>query len=84
MADPGRRLILQIRQECRAGMFTARVHGQVDEIIRKDSANGKPFWELKVRDASDVLVLRAWSDTPAFSSCEEIVRGDCVEIEGEF
>jgi len=65
-------------------MFTARVHGQVDEIIRKDSANGKPFWELKVRDASDVLVLRAWSDTPAFSSCEEIVRGDCVEIEGEF
>ena len=65
-------------------MFTARVHGQIDEIIRKDSANGKPFWELKVRDSSDVLILRAWSDTPAFSSCEEFLRGDCVEIEGEF
>lgn len=65
-------------------MFTARVHGQIDEILRKDSANGKPYWELKMRDASDVLVLRAWSDTPAFSSCEEFARGDCVEIEGEF
>ena len=65
-------------------MLAARVHGQVDEIIRKDSSNGKPYWELKLRDASEALLLRAWSDTPAFSFCEEIARGDCVEIEGDF
>ncbi|MFM8717422.1 MAG: hypothetical protein ACKOF3_11690, partial [Spartobacteria bacterium] len=39
---------------------------------------------MKVRDASDVLTLRAWSDTDAFAACQELARGECVEVEGEF
>jgi 3'-5' exoribonuclease len=56
----------------------------VDELNKKESANGKPFWELKLRDSSDALTLRAWTDTAAFDSCEDTDRGACVEIEGEF
>lgn len=84
MPEMPRRSISQLRQDCRSGPLQARVRAQVDELNRKDSANGKPFWELKLRDGSDALTLRAWNDTAAFDSCEETGRGACVEIEGEF
>lgn len=84
MADDSQRTISQLRQDCRTGPLSARVRGQVEELTRKDSANGKPYWELKLRDSSDVLTLRAWTDTAAFDSCEDLDRGTCVEIEGEF
>ncbi len=78
------RTISQIRSESRSGTLSARVGGQVDELVKKESANGKPYWELKLRDVGDVLTLRAWSDTDAFRSCAEIGRGDFIEVEGEF
>ncbi len=84
MQDDLRRTISQLRRDCRTGPLSARVRGQVEELNRKDSANGKPYWEVKLRDASDVMTLRAWTDTAAFDSCEELDRGACVEIEGEF
>lgn len=84
MSDPGCKTISQLRVECRGISLAARVLGQVDELNKKDSSAGKPFWELKLRDAGDVLTFRAWSDTDAFRSCGEIQRGECVEIEGEF
>ncbi len=76
--------IARLRQDCRTGPLNARIRGQVDELSKKESANGKPYWELKLRDSSDALTLRAWTDTAAFDSCEETDRGACVEIEGEF
>jgi 3'-5' exoribonuclease len=82
MSDP--RSISELRVEANTSSLSARVRGQIDELHKKDSANGKPFWELKLRDAGDVLTLRAWSDTEAFRACAESSRGDFVEIEGDF
>ena len=82
MSEP--RTISQIRSDSRAGAVSARVGGQVDELVKKESANGKPYWELKLRDAGDVLTLRAWSDTDAFRACAEIGCGYFIEVEGEF
>ncbi len=76
--------ISRLRQDCKNGPLNCRIRGQVDELTKKESANGKPYWELKLRDSSDALTLRAWTDTAAFDSCEEMSRGACVEIEGEF
>lgn len=84
MSDPGRRTIAQIRQEVRAGALASRLHAQIDELNKKESANGKPYWELKLRDAADSLTLRAWSDTPAYEVCSEMAKGSPVEISGEF
>ncbi len=84
MADFSGHTIAGLREESRAGALNTKVRGQIDELTRKDSANGKPFWELKLRDASDMMVLRAWTDTAAFDACEELERGACVEVEGEF
>ena len=76
--------ISELRHDCRTGPITRRIRAQVDEIQKKDSANGKPFWEVKLRDSTDALTLRAWTDTAAFDSCEATDRGACVEVEGEF
>ena len=78
------RTISQLRQDSRTGSLSSKLRGQVDEITKKESANGKPFWELKLRDFADSLTLRAWTDTAAFDACEETARGSCVEIEGDF
>jgi 3'-5' exoribonuclease len=82
MSDP--RSISQVRSEANSNSLSARVRGQIDELHKKESANGKPYWELKLRDAGDVLTLRAWSDTDAFRACAEAARGDFVEVEGDF
>jgi 3'-5' exoribonuclease len=82
MSDP--RSISEIRVEANTSSLSAQVRGQVEELVKKESANGKPYWELKLRDAGDVLTLRAWSDTDAFRACAEISRGGFVEIEGDF
>lgn len=84
MADPRRKTIAEIRQETKSGALGARLHGQIEELTRKESTNGKPYYELRLRDATDSLLLRAWSDTPAFDQCCDAGSGDPVEIEGEF
>ncbi|MGA7215668.1 MAG: hypothetical protein WBX20_15810, partial [Terrimicrobiaceae bacterium] len=84
MPDPGRKTISQIRAEARAGSLGARVHAQIEDISRREASNGKPFWEIRLRDAGDSMTLKAWSDSPSFSACEELGRGMPVALEGEF
>lgn len=84
MPDPGRKTILQIRAEAREGALAARLHAQVDEIIRKEDRNGKPFYELKLRDSTDVISLKAWNNSPQFELAEELEKGEAVQVEGEF
>ena len=82
MSEP--RSISEIRSEAGVIAISARVRGQVDELVKKESANGKPYWELKLRDAGDSLTLRAWTDTDAFRDCAQMSRGDFLEVEGDF
>ena len=62
----------------------ARLHAQVDTIARKETRDGKPFYEVTVADAEARLVLRAWSDGPAFPLCEGLKSGAFLEVAGEF
>lgn len=84
MPDPGRKTISQIRAEARMGAMAARLHAQIEEVARKEASNGKPFWELRLRDCHDAMTLKAWSDSPNFATCEQLERGVSVELEGEF
>lgn len=62
----------------------AEVHAQIDRITRKDAANGKPFYEVLFRDATESMMLRAWSDSAAFEACSSMEKGDFVAIGGNF
>ncbi|MDX2080325.1 MAG: HD domain-containing protein [Terrimicrobiaceae bacterium] len=84
MPDARRKTISEIRQETKSGSLTARLHGQIEDLTKKESTTGKPYYELRLRDGTDSLLLRAWSDTPAFDQCCDAGSGDPVEIEGEF
>jgi len=60
------------------------VHGQIAECSRKETREGKPFYELTIADAEARLTLRAWSDAPAFSMCESLTVGGFAAVSGEF
>ena len=62
----------------------ARVPGQIDSLARKETRDGKPFFELSLADAEGKLTLRAWSDSPAFALCEGLQAGEFIEVKGEF
>ena len=62
----------------------AEVHGQVEALTRKDTRDGKPFYELTLADAEGKLTLRAWSDAPAFEFCEQVAPHAFLAVSGEF
>lgn len=62
----------------------AVIHAQIERIVEKEASNGKPFYEVIFRDASESMTLRAWTDTAAFDSCNSRRKGDFVMIEGLF
>jgi 3'-5' exoribonuclease len=76
--------LARLRNELRETSRKTACRAQIEEITKKDSSNGKPYWEVRLRDESDTLTLRAWSDTPAFLACGLLECGDCVEVQGEF
>ena len=76
--------ILSLKQAAQAGRVEARLHAQVDTIARKETREGKPFYEVTVADAEARLVLRAWSDGPAFPLCDGLKSGAFLEVAGEF
>ncbi len=58
--------------------------GQIESLAKKETRDGKPFFEVALADAEAKLTLRAWSDSPAFTLCERLAVGDFVEVTGEF
>ncbi|MEX1117899.1 MAG: HD domain-containing protein [Terrimicrobiaceae bacterium] len=76
--------ISELRSTVRETPVPARLFAQATEVLKRESANGKPYFELKLRDSGETLLLRAWNDTPAFYACEKLAAGTPVEISGEF
>ncbi len=76
--------ITQLKQIASQGRVEAKVHVQVDTLNRKETKGGKPYWEALFADAESRMVLKAWSDTPAFEICETLSPETFLEIGGEF
>ncbi|MDB6156276.1 MAG: metal dependent phosphohydrolase, partial [Chthoniobacteraceae bacterium] len=66
------------------GRLEACVHGQIETLTRKETREGKPFFEMTLSDAEGRMVLRAWNDGPAFALCEGLSTGAFIEVCGEF
>lgn len=62
----------------------ATIAAQIESLQRKETSAGKPFYELTLRDATGTLILRAWSDKPAFLVCEQQKVGAFVAVQGNF
>lgn len=79
-----RQTIQEMRSAAIKGAVNAEIHMQLEEITLKESSNGKPYYELRMRDSSGSLLLRAWSDTPPFDQCGGLKSGNTVGVGGEF
>jgi 3'-5' exoribonuclease len=62
----------------------AQFHAQIDALVRKETRDGKPYFEAVMADSESRLPLRAWADSPAFPACERLQGGEFVAISGEF
>ena len=76
--------ISSLKQAAANGRVEARFPAQIESLARKATRDGKPFFEITFADAETKLTLRAWSDSPAFSLCENLAQGEFVEVSGEF
>jgi 3'-5' exoribonuclease len=76
--------ISQLKRAALAGRVEARMAAQIDSLVRKDTREGKPYFEVGLADGEARLSLRAWSDSPAFAFCESSGPGEFVEVVGEF
>jgi 3'-5' exoribonuclease len=73
-----------LKRHAIAGRVEAAVHGQIEALAKKETREGKPFWELTLADAEGKLTLRAWSDAPAYGLCDQLAVGMFLEVAGEF
>ena len=77
--------ISQIKKAAREhSPVAAIIHAQVEKLTLKEASNGKPFYEVVLRDESESMTLRAWTDSAAFETCCQRKGGDFVSIEGLF
>lgn len=76
--------ISQIKRAAAENRIEALVHGQIEALNRKETKDGKPFFEVVIADAETKLSLRAWSDSQAYPFCERSSSGVFVEVGGEF
>lgn len=78
-------LTIQIlKRAAKEGRIEARFHAQVESVNRKETRDGKPYWEISLVDSEAKISLKAWSDTPGFLFCEQTAKGDLVECAGDF
>lgn len=61
-----------------------RVRCQVDEVRERLTKGGKPFLDVRLRDAEEGVSLKVWGDSPEFEVARKLSRGEFVEVEGEW
>lgn len=76
--------ITQLKQVAGSSPQPYRIHAQVDGRSEKTTAQGSPFWEVRLVDAADSLLWRVFDNSPAFQKARELKRGDFVELNAQW
>ena len=69
-----------------AGAVEALIHGHLAQARQDETSTKKPYYRLRLVDASDGLDVNAWNDTPAFASIQGQIVGEgaYIELQGVF
>lgn len=76
--------IRELRQEAGPQADGFLIHAQLESLHQKTTKTNKPYYELKLVDAEDSLVLRAWNDSDAFADCATARAREFYAVEGKF
>lgn len=70
--------------ECQGQPVKATLEVCVTGVTSKTTRDGKPFYEVAVRDFDDTITLRVWDNHPAFGACRDEAVSGFVAITGTF
>ncbi len=76
--------IRELRQEAGPQADVFLIHAQLESLHQKTTKTNKPYYELKLVDAEDSLVLRAWDNSDAFAACVSAQAREFYAVEGAF
>ena len=76
--------IRELRQQAGPQAEVFVVHAQVESLRQKTTKTNKPYYELRLVDAEDSLLLRAWNDSGAFADCATVITRGFYAVEGQF
>lgn len=76
--------IRELRQQAGPQAEPFVIHAQVESVRQKTTKTNKPYYEVRIVDSEDSLLLRAWNDSAAFASCSTAQSGAFYAIEGQF
>jgi 3'-5' exoribonuclease len=76
--------ILELKQRATEKAASYAVRAQVSAVVEKMAKSGKPYYEVRLADAEDTYVLRAWNDTPGFAAASQLAAGTFVEGSGQW
>lgn len=82
--DPERLSIRHLKQLAGPQPQTARIHAQVEARAQKDTAQGKPYHEIKLTDGTDSLTWRVFDGNPLFPAAAALTPGAWVEIAAQW
>jgi 3'-5' exoribonuclease len=74
----------EVRRAVQNGSIQARVHVQVQAAAPRFTRDQKPFCEMSLADAGDRIMLRVWSDHPAYNACSQLTSENFIELSGDF
>ena len=72
--------LTQLRQVANATPQPYRIHAQVDTVTQKQTAAGKPYFDVKLTDGSEPIVWRLFDGNPLMAEAAQLERGAWVEI----
>jgi 3'-5' exoribonuclease len=76
--------LTEIRRAAQDGPITAKVHVQVESVAAELTREQQPYCKLGIADACDRMMLRVWSDHPAYKACSGLQPENFIEVTGEF
>lgn len=83
-SDLERLSLTQLRQVSGPHPVPCRVHVQVDQCVEKQTAQGAPYYELRLADAGASQTWRVFDGNPVFAEVRQLQRGHFIEIAAQW
>lgn len=76
--------ISQLRQKAAADPYHASFDAQLERRVERQTRGGKPFYEMRLVDASADMKLKVWENLPQFEALQKLDDGVLLRISGEW
>jgi 3'-5' exoribonuclease len=76
--------LTQWRQVASTQQQLYRIRAQVDGVAQRQTAQGKPYFDLKLTDGSEPLTWRVFDNNPLFLEVGNLTRQSWVELTADW